>query len=426
MRTTPYLNIPTRRAWEKDSWISDFRVTRKSDPVLKRIDHLLEDVGSAKDAGEVTFLDCELYFATNYWLNNYLATNNMKRVREPAVRMLRQFIETQLAKSFNCGVQMLRPRLQKLYSKTMNPHGVWCDMGMTALTEARRQKYRLIFENGKAYWLEWWSANSREATTLVVVNTEKANYHTVDDKKGGMQGLRDNWAYFALSFDRDLYIGAHMTKSLGGIRPEYHSSYLQGVPIQFAGSIYIKNGLVLGVRNDSGHYRPGDKFFINILAHLKTVGVNLKKLKMYNFEDDEILNKDGKVYRADRYLEDRGSWELVLERKQEFLLDQAALRTALGRKKIYQRIYAGSNHFKQSDIVTARNLKKLAEEQLNLALDKGQPLTFALWRETWKGICNAIAEFMPANDLGVRKYRTAWKARALKAGPPPKPRKGPR
>lgn len=427
MKTTPYTKIPAKRQWKKDSWVNDIRVKR--DPVLKRIDDLLGRVPSAQDGGEEKYLECELYFATNYWLNNYLATTQMRREREPAVRMLRQFIETDLSRTLKCTPQMLRPRLQKHFVKTINAHGVFVDRGGDVdLSLARRHKYRISFECGKAYWLQWWDRQG-PATTLELVNTSKANEHTQGNKKD----FRDkNWGYFVMSFDREMYIGAHFKCSYNGKYASYHSSYLAGMPVQFAGSIKIIDGVVLGVRNNSGHYKPGDNFFINILSHLKTVGVDLKKVELRDFEDGVIQNTKGKDYRADRYLKDNGRWEMVLERKQQYLLDQAELRTAMGRKKIYQRVYPANNHMEQKnanvlDVKTTNNLQKLAEEQYKMAISKGEAQGFTLWRKTWKGICDAIWQFFPPDPRGGDyKYRTAWQRRALKPGPPPKPSKGPR
>ena len=424
MKTTTYTRFPTKNAWEKDSWINDFRVTRKSDPVLKRIDNLLGNVSLASDGAEKKYLECELYFATNYWLNNYLAVTNMRKERAPAVRMLRQFVETDLARSLKCHPQMLRPRLQKHFAKSINSHGVWCDRSLSPLTIARRDKYRISFDCGKAYWLEWWKNKSVEATTLELVNTMKANKGTSGNKKGDMTD--DDWGYFVMSFDRELYIGGHMTTPNSDKWAVFHSSYLGGMPVQFAGSIRIIDGIVKGVRNNSGHYKPGDSFFINILEQLKTVGVPLKEVELRNFKDDPIEDKDGNIYPADKYLQDNGCWEKVLERKKEYLLDQAALRTAMGRKRIYKLIYPTKDHSQQPESTTKQNLSKLVAEQYNLLLDKGQSPGPALWRQTWKGVCDAIWQFMPANDPGVSTFRSAWQRRALNSGPPPRPRKGPR
>jgi hypothetical protein len=428
MRTTPYQTIPSSNKWYFDSYI--VRAVRKNDKVLKRIDRLLKDIGSAKDAGETTYLLCELYFATNYWLNNYRATYSMNNRREPAVRMLREFIENRLASTFNCSQRMVRAKLQKYYTKTLTAHGVWCDRDAPVLRLARREKFKLVFEHGKAYWLEWWKKESGKATKLLPVNTARARESTVDAKTGddigNPKGLESDWAFFAMSFDRDIYIGPHKESSWGQFMPVFHSSYLNGVSVQFAGSIHVVKGKVLGVRNDSGHYQPNNSFFINILSQLKTVGVDLKKVELFDYENDRIARKDGKPYRADRYLAEHGRWEMVVERKNEYLLGRAALATALGRKVIYERIYPQTNHTRQSDLKTNQNLKKLAREQYQLQVRQGKSHGPGLWKETWVGICNAIVQFMPSDDKAIAKYRTAWRKRASKPDRPPKPSSKPR
>ncbi len=429
MKNTPYLTLPTEKIWKKDSAVRDIMVKRKTDPVLIRIDNLVKDLNRARDGGEITYLYCELFFASNYWINNYRATRSMNNKRERPVCMLRDFCEKQLAAAFQCGTQMVRAKLQQYYGTSVTPHGIWCDKDISYLPLARRQKFRLVFEHGRAYWLEWWKASSAQATQLKLVNTGFARKQTMDTKTGDavmdLNGLRDDWAFFVLSFDRDIYIGPHKAGSASMTMPVFHSSYLSGVSVQFAGSIHIVEGVVLGVRNDSGHYQPNNNFFTNILAQLKTVGVKLRNVVLYDFKNNQILDKDNKIYRADRYLLESGRWELLATRRQEYLIDRKTLATAIGRKKIYNRIYPKEDHTQQPDSQTLKNLNDLAQEQYNLSLNQGKRPGYALWKETWNGVCNAVISFMPTDDRAIAKYRKAWQNRAKNPGRPPLPKRSP-
>jgi hypothetical protein len=241
--------------------------------------------------------------------------------------------------------------------------------------------------------------------------------------------LGAEWAYLALSFDRVLYIGPHVADQYHKTMPVFHTSYLAGVPVQFAGSIHIVEGIVRGVANDSGHYHPNAKFFVNILAQLKTVGVNLKTVKLYDYEGNEIMRRNGKPYRADHYLAEKGNWEFVLERGAEYLLDSRQLRIAEVGKKMFKRIYPRDNpsnltesFSRQPQSATKENLTRLAVEQFILKtrkLPQGEVGGQNLWVSTWRGICYAMIVFMQDDDKSVQKERKKWEQ--WKRTPPTKP-----
>lgn len=52
-----------------------------------------------------------------------------------------------------------------------------------------------------------------------------------------------------------------------------HSSLSSGEPVAAAGAMVVRQGKVISVNNQSGHYRPGVFHTMQFLAHLKTVGV---------------------------------------------------------------------------------------------------------------------------------------------------------
>lgn len=124
MKSGPYHEVPVKSVWVKDSYINDIRVRRKTDKVLHRIDKLVEDISGTMDRSELTYLYCELFFATNYWLNNYLATETMKNSRQPAIAALRSFVEGELAGYFHCDEHAVEQRMRSHFTTFMS--SLWC------------------------------------------------------------------------------------------------------------------------------------------------------------------------------------------------------------------------------------------------------------------------------------------------------------
>jgi hypothetical protein len=57
-------------------------------------------------------------------------------------------------------------------------------------------------------------------------------------------------------------------------RPELrHSSFFGGGPVACAGNLEVRNGKIVHIDSNSGHYSPSGKMFQNVLAELKKDGV---------------------------------------------------------------------------------------------------------------------------------------------------------
>ena len=80
----------------------------------------------------------------------------------------------------------------------------------------------------------------------------------------------NGWAIFVMSPARNVYSGSH---DLGKF---HHSSFLAGGPVLSAGEWAVKDGKVVAVTAKSGHYKPDEKMFYQMLRKLKRHGVHLK------------------------------------------------------------------------------------------------------------------------------------------------------
>ncbi len=85
----------------------------------------------------------------------------------------------------------------------------------------------------------------------------------------------------------------------------HHSSFLSGKPVLCAGTINIKDGEIIGITNDSGHYRPKSRHLVNFLKLLQnSYDIDLSKIKV---RDTSRISIDNRCYfNAKRYLDLKG------------------------------------------------------------------------------------------------------------------------
>lgn len=74
-----------------------------------------------------------------------------------------------------------------------------------------------------------------------------------------------------------VYSGDLLTSDLETI---HHSSLLAGAPVASAGEIFVKDGLVVGITDRSGHYLPAPDIFRQVLEELRGRGVDLQQTKV--------------------------------------------------------------------------------------------------------------------------------------------------
>jgi hypothetical protein len=95
-----------------------------------------------------------------------------------------------------------------------------------------------------------------------------------------------------------------------------HSSFLRGGPTMAAGTMRVKNGRILYITNQSGHYKPQMRQMLNVLERLQSYGVDLMQVQFCrtNFSKAWMdRNKPAKVPGA-RPLEPCNALEMLKER----------------------------------------------------------------------------------------------------------------
>jgi hypothetical protein len=221
MRSVFY-SFPRKSQWVRDSKLGWRDSGRRQDKVLLGIDDMVQAVSETVEPQQLTYLYCELYFATNFWLRNFEANRTMNGDRETAIRALHVYVELLLMRAFQCPHRMLRARLQKFFGKILSPHGVWCDR-RTTYTKGQFETFRIVFESGRAYSLDWRTAMRQPAAPVPV---DTLGPLSTDDYGGYINAQTDTgsaYAFFVLTFDRDMYIAPHCDTQ--DLLPDYHSSY---------------------------------------------------------------------------------------------------------------------------------------------------------------------------------------------------------
>lgn len=284
-----YTTMPIWEQWKSHSKVPSIKVWRKHDPVLTAIDGLVKAINRTKDSGTRSYLLVELYFTSNYWLRNFKThrSGRMHPDRENAIRSLCRFSIKQMAKGFNCGIQAVPTKLEQFYGRTMGTHGITTDETEPYhyLKRADMEQYRLLFDKGLAYSFDWKNQRHGQDFVLELVHTEHIYERDTDQKS-----LQADWGRFAMSMSRDIYMAPHIPFKAAKLcreqnvpAPVCHSSYLAGMPVLCAGSLEIKQGVIVGIKSDSGHYRPTYQQLMNIVRHLSSVGVNIAKISVCDF-----------------------------------------------------------------------------------------------------------------------------------------------
>lgn len=329
-------NFPTFSVWKDKSMVgTQFSLPRRSsDPALTRIDELVKAFNSAKTAGEGQYLLGEIFFSTVWWNNNYMRDPRMHKDRREAIMSLNLTASKMLCMALGCGIGQIASELGKIYGKSLSAYGTRLDRGKEYLTAARREAFRVVFRGGRA-----WRFNCLEhsqtlnvQTPLKLIDTKeyanlmkKVNPSTDDRIEG------QDKAGYIMSMSREFYIGPFITHSAfqKGPKqmPKFHSFFMAGKPVQCGGIIHVKGGKVDYIDNESGHYKPIDLALVKALEHLKTIGMDLKKIKVGGISvrdriinlprprqkgDEDPLTKGEPIDTwGDKFLAVNGNWEAI-------------------------------------------------------------------------------------------------------------------
>lgn len=131
-------------------------------------------------------------------------------------------------------------------------------------------------------------------------------------------------AGYVFSMSNELFISGFTTiKELGA---QFHSSFMAGRPVQCAGMISAENGIITKINNASGHYKPVDLALAKLLRHLKTVGVNIRKIDVW--EQVKSIQDDGYELdprtRGDAFLSANGNWDAIKKSGSRYEGDNSA------------------------------------------------------------------------------------------------------
>lgn len=372
-----YTRIPKFGQWKSHSKVPSIRVWRKHDPTLLGIDAIMKALERTKENGTRNYLIVELYFTTNYWLRNFKThpRGSMHPDRGNAIRSLLRYSVKQMAKGFGCGIQAVPTKLEQFYGRTMGTHGVTTDATEPYhyLKRADIEQYKLFFDKGKVYCFDWENKRHGQEFVLELANTEHIYYRDTD-----MKSLQLGWARFAMSMSRDIYLAPHIPfkaaqrfREDGAPAPVCHSSYLAGKPVLCAGSMEINQGIITGLKSDSGHYRPTYQQLMNVIQHLAVVGVDISKVSVCDFLGWPLGT-------GREFLRNNEQWRKRLdETGQEFrrtnnLHDLVAKRVAL-----------------HENIIFFSDLKEMPDNNKK-------------WEIAYKSVCEDLATAL--NDPNWRKY----------------------
>jgi hypothetical protein len=169
------------------------------------------------------------------------------------------------------------------------------------LHDEEAAKHRVLIRGGLLYF----------ATNGQVVDTASPLYRDHGAGPHGSGEFRDrqlNCAGYVLSLQGELFAGIHAPGSAAecmGKNPFYHSSYMAGRDVLCAGRIFVRQGMLVGIDNASGHYKPSADHLRRAIRELDRQGVDLEELYC---EDVSRTNRLG----------DRG-WEMLWPAAADFL-----------------------------------------------------------------------------------------------------------
>jgi len=408
-----YNVLPTLADFAKDVGRASYsqQQDERVHPVMRRIFSLLGWANQTTDDARKKYLMCELFFATRYWLRNQKDENVA-----PAVRALNGLIENKLHDAFRCPLNLVAATLAKYYDCPVDSHGIYVDTRdclRQAPNSIEKVKLASKYEAFRVYFVKGLVLSYNWRTTT---ETELRPINSADDLYALNAPLPDH-VNFVLTRYRELYFAPFSDSPQ---TPRYHSSIPNQEAVHSAGSMEIVNGRIIEICHGSGHYKPGDLYFVNILEQLKTEGASIKGIKLSTFIPTQVRGVGKKVDVAEDaqdYLQNFGNWDQIQKRRE---FDKARRKDqALGLKttEIFQRFQKLATASGNRD----KALATLFEEQF----EKSPLKDLTAWKQTWQGVMAALVDIAP--EYASYKYEgvDVWiekKDKAFKAQPPPPPR----
>jgi histidinol phosphatase-like PHP family hydrolase len=132
------------------------------------------------------------------------------------------------------------------------------------MSSARKGEDKTIIDHGVL--IHYMSNEERESSRVVIVNG------TLYTSKGKPTPYGTD--HEKLNYAMDAAGNFYIFNQTG--HPELrHSSFFDGRPVACAGDLEVKNGRIVRINSNSGHYSPSAKMFQNVLIELKKDGVDV-------------------------------------------------------------------------------------------------------------------------------------------------------
>jgi hypothetical protein len=275
-----YSAVPSPKQFQKDSSVT-FAV-RRDDTILAHLDWLLEQYSSGPHHHLPTrrlVILCDLFLTANYWIKNYEGSSRMKKDRYPAVLALFEAVVNQMAQQLHCKICEVGQYVKEIFGRDMTDKGAQTDRDNNAhyFNKVEREMYRLKFKGGKVY------------------NTDPEKHHPprlglLTSSDYSQDGLRrpggsiplPGAAPFVMTMEREFYLTRHYL-NVPGHENIFHSAYTSGGIVAAAGTMLVNAGTIVGIRPDSGHYKPLENNIVGALTALGMFGVPLQQITVYGY-----------------------------------------------------------------------------------------------------------------------------------------------
>jgi hypothetical protein len=307
MASFKYDGIPSVSQFRKDSSVN--LAIRGRDEILTHLDWLLERFHA--DHGPNIFrkhvIACDLFLTANYWIRSFHEKNpRLEKERYPAVLALFASVVDTLALMLGCsgkrlsdgsetmwGEVQVKNKMVEIFGKDIIPEKAKSDADdqVKHYNQLELRLHRIWFRDGRAFK---YSCDKDNILRLMPANSREYYRHAT--RPGAGEGI-PNWAPFVMTYERVFYMSRHDQ----GI---FHSAYTAGQPVSCAGTMLIENGVVKGIRPDSGHYQPLDQNAVAALTGLMMFGVDLSRVKVIDWSD----SKGSKAMKSAKFLNANLTW----------------------------------------------------------------------------------------------------------------------
>jgi hypothetical protein len=276
-----YSHVPSAAQFQKDS--SVMLAVRSHDAIISHIDWLLGRYRAHewKTDAKAKVILCDLFVTTNFWLKRYYEKHPaMKRERHPAVSALFERVTIELRMVFGCTRAEVGQRITEIFGRDLTPEGEQTDRAKGAhFYDCQALKtLRLRFRSGRVYHYE--QNHRRGPMRLVPVNS--AEFYEAVRAVGMVR--RPDWAPFIMTLEREFYMSRH-TLNVPGAPNIFHSAYTGGGTVCAAGTMLIRSGQILGIRPDSGHYKPLENNIAVAITALGMHSVPLSAIEVVPWDD---------------------------------------------------------------------------------------------------------------------------------------------